>query len=210
MKDPAFLFYPGDYLRDTQCLSEKTQVAYDRIMCEHMRNICISQKQLNFFTKRLSEDEKEELKMILKKINSGYQIEWVAESIEKRRTYSESRRKNRTGKKRNISKTYDPHMENESENVNEIIIEIVKHLNQKTKNNYSYHSRNIQQLIMDRMEEKFTLKDFIKVIDNKCVEWLNTENAKWLRPETLFSVEHFDSYLQDKSSTTEILDMDTN
>ena len=73
--DPAFLFYPGDYLRDTQCLSEKTQVAYDRIMCEHMRNICISQKQLNFFTKRLSDDEKEELEMILMKNSKGYQIE---------------------------------------------------------------------------------------------------------------------------------------
>ena len=63
-KDPAFLFYPGDYLRDTQTMSEGTQVAYDRIMCEHMRNICISKKQLKFFTKRLSEDEIEELMMV--------------------------------------------------------------------------------------------------------------------------------------------------
>lgn len=98
----------------------------------------------------------------------------------------------------------------ENEDVNEILIEVIKYLNTKTKNNFSYHSRNTQQLIMDRMEEKFTLKDFIKVIDNKCAEWLNTEYAKWLRPETLFSVEHFDSYLQNKSSTMEILDMDTN
>ncbi len=112
--DPAFLFYPGDYLRDTQCLSEKTQVAYDRIMCEHMRNICITQKQLNFFTKRLSDDEKEELEMILKRNGNGYQIEWVAESIEKRRAYSESRRINRTGIKKKTSLTYDKHMENES------------------------------------------------------------------------------------------------
>ena len=117
--DPAFLFYPGDYLRDTQCLSEKTQVAYDRIMCEHMRNICITQKQLNFFTKRLSEDEKEELEMILTKNSKGYQIEWVAESIVKRRAYSESRRINRTGTKKKICKTYDTHMDNEIEDVNE-------------------------------------------------------------------------------------------
>src|SRR5690606_3988126 len=111
-KDPAFLFYPGDYLRDTQCLSEKSQVAYDRIMCEHMRNICITQEQLNFFTKRLSEDEKAEVKMLLKKIPGGYQIEWVAESICKRRDYSESRRKNKAGKTKNICKSYDSHMEN--------------------------------------------------------------------------------------------------
>jgi hypothetical protein len=81
-KDPAFLFYPGDYLRDTQCLSEKAQVAYDRIMCEHMRNICkdvskigITKDKLNFFTKRLSDDEKNDLMNVLIKINTIYQIE---------------------------------------------------------------------------------------------------------------------------------------
>ncbi len=127
--DPAFIFYPGDYLRDTQCLSEKTQVAYDRIMCEHMRNICISKKQLKFFTKRLDIDEQEELKMVLTEINGGYEITWVAESIVKRRKYSESRRKNRTGtikETNNISKTYVTHMEIE----NEIIIRKKKFINE--------------------------------------------------------------------------------
>lgn len=119
--DPAFLFYPGDYLRDTQCLSEPVQVAYDRIMCEHMRNICISQAQLDFFTKRLNSEQKKELLMVLKKTNTGFQIGWVAESIEKRRNYSESRRKNRT-KTKNISSSYDKHMEIEivNENINGI------------------------------------------------------------------------------------------
>lgn len=120
-KDPAFLFYPGDYLRDTQCLSEKAQVAYDRIMCEHMRNICISQQQLNFFTKRLSDDEKNELSFLLKKVEDGFQIEWVAESICKRKEYSESRRKNRKKDMINISSSYDKHMEIENINENEIV-----------------------------------------------------------------------------------------
>lgn len=121
--DPAFLFYPGDYLRDTQCLSERSQVAYDRIMCEHMRNICISQTQLDFFTKRLTPDEKGELLMVLTVIAGGFQIAWVADSIEKRREYSESRRKNRSSKKEvkpKDMKTYVQHMDNENEN--EIVI----------------------------------------------------------------------------------------
>ena len=119
-KDPAFLFYPGDYLRDTQLLSEKTQVSYDRIMCEHMRNICISQKQLNFLTKKLNEDELDELMMVLVKIDGGFHISWVSESISKRKAYSESRRSNRKGKVKedmiNTSLSYDSHMENENEN----------------------------------------------------------------------------------------------
>lgn len=115
--DPAFLFYPGDYLRDTQCLSEKPQVAYDRIMCEHMRNITITQERLEFFTKRLSADEKDELTHVLTKVDGGFMITWVAESISKRRGYSASRRQNRQGKSKkhisNTSSTYVNHMENE-------------------------------------------------------------------------------------------------
>lgn len=117
-KDPAFLFYPGDYLRDTQCMSEKSQVSYDRLMCEHMRNIKITPRQLKFFIKRLSEDEKEEVMETLTKVNGGFQISWVAESIMKRRAFSESRRKNRAGSKKKICATYDKHMENEIENEN--------------------------------------------------------------------------------------------
>ena len=113
-KDPAFLFYPGDYLRDTQCLSERSQVAYDRIMCEHMRNICITQQQLKFFTKRLTGDEKDELNMILTKVDDGYQIDWVVDSILKRRAYSESRRRNRKSKSKKTSESYDEHMEDEN------------------------------------------------------------------------------------------------
>jgi hypothetical protein len=114
-KDFCFLFYPGDYLRDTQCFSEKTQVSYDRIMCEHMRNMCITQQQLKFFTKRLNDDEREELMTCLIPINGGFQIQWVAESIEKRIAYGESRSKNKKGKGANTSKSYDIHMERESE-----------------------------------------------------------------------------------------------
>mgnify|MGYP001379918333 CR=1 FL=1 len=122
-KDPAFLFYPGDYLKDTQCLSEKSQVAYDRIMCEHMRNISehmnnitITKERVDFFTKRLSADEKAEVFHVLTKIGSNYQIEWVAESICKRKSYSESRAKNREGKTKEHMLTYETHMENANEN----------------------------------------------------------------------------------------------
>ena len=118
-KDFAFMFYPGDYLRDTQCLSEKAQVSYDRIMCEHMRNTCITQQQLKFFTKRLNQDELDELISILTPVNDGFQIEWVVQSINKYKAYSESRAKNRVGKtskNRDLpKKSYVPHMESESE-----------------------------------------------------------------------------------------------
>jgi hypothetical protein len=119
------MFYPGDYLRDTQCLSEKVQVAYDRIMCEHMRNICITQQQLNFFTKRLTEGEISELMFVLNKIEGGFEIEWVARSIRERISYIDSRRKNREGKTKedmiDISRTHDPHKEGEG--ISKIVVD---------------------------------------------------------------------------------------
>ena len=159
--DPAFLFYPGDYLRDTQCLSEGAQVAYDRIMCEHMRNICITQAQLDFFTKRLSVDEKNEIKMVVVKTSGGFHIPWVTDSIKKRREYSESRRKNKLSKgkpDKNISLSYDPHMDNVIENENEIIIGLKKeyqisvrklYANEKVKIIYDlelFFSKQLEQL----------------------------------------------------------------
>jgi len=181
--DPAFLFYPGDYLRDTQCLSEKVQVSYDRIMCEHMRNICISQQQLKFFTKRLSEDEKEELMYTLTKVNGGYQIEWVALSIMKRRAYSESRRKNKAGKKKNICKSYDNHMENEIENRDKD-----KNLKEEDKKSLDYLKNNLEDFKNDEFKNvnvNLEYRKFCDYLKSKGKRYKDYTAAfrNWLRSE---------------------------
>jgi hypothetical protein len=184
-KDPGFLFYPGDYLRDTQCLSEKAQVAYDRIMCEHMRNICITQDQLNFFTKRLSEDEKMELMMVVVKKDCGYQIEWVAESICKRKEYSASRRKNRSSKGNNISDTYDSHMDNE----NEIVIEDEK-IEKEEKFNFK------KSMVSYGFSERL-VSEWVKV--RKAKSLVNTETAfkKFIAEVEKGKPESLDKLLED-------------
>lgn len=120
-----FKFSPGDYLRDTQCLSEKAQVAYDRIMCEHIRHICITYEQHKFFTKRLNEDELYELNTVLVNTPTGFQIEWVVKSILDARAYSESRSVNREGKKKKKSTedmlTYVEHMDSNNNSNNNSI-----------------------------------------------------------------------------------------
>lgn len=190
-KDPAFLFYPGDYLRDTQCLSEACQVAYDRIMCEHMRNICISQEQLNFFTKRLTTEEKNELLFILKKINGGFQIEWVAESIVKRKDYSISRAKNRKSKPNEDVKTYVKHMENEIENKDEFLKGVVG-------------EKFPQNLLIPEMKKTF-IKNFPEAfidendlpalleIAKKIFKWLNLQGNFLAHKEQI--VENFETII---------------
>ena len=73
--------------------------------------------------------------------------------------------------------------------------EIIDYLNQKTGKHYKASTQKTKRLIRARFNENYTVDDFKKVIDNKCLEWSQDEKmSRYLRPETLFGT-HFDSYL---------------
>lgn len=76
--------------------------------------------------------------------------------------------------------------------------EVVNHLNKKTGSHYMASSRNTVSLIKARMAEGHSVDDFKTVIDVKAAEWLGTDQEQYLRPETLFSAKHFESYLNQK------------
>jgi uncharacterized phage protein (TIGR02220 family) len=75
-----------------------------------------------------------------------------------------------------------------------IYADIICHLNKMAKTDFRHSSQKTRELIKARLNDKFTLQDFITVIDKKTKEWMNTEWQKFLRPETLFS-NKFESYL---------------
>lgn len=72
--------------------------------------------------------------------------------------------------------------------------EIVDHLNDKAGTEYRYTTKATQQKINARLNEGYTLDDFIAVIDKKVADWKGTDMAKYLRPQTLFGT-NFESYL---------------
>ncbi|MFT8477706.1 MAG: conserved phage C-terminal domain-containing protein [Liquorilactobacillus sp.] len=73
--------------------------------------------------------------------------------------------------------------------------EIIDYLNEKAGTSYRATTKKTQTLIKARFNEKFSLDDFKRVIDNKVAEWKNdTAMNKFLRPETLFGTK-FESYL---------------
>lgn len=78
------------------------------------------------------------------------------------------------------------------------IVEILDYLNFKINSNYRTTSQKTKILISARLKEGFVLEDFKTVIDKKSDEWLNTDMAKYLRPETLFGTK-FESYLNQVS-----------
>lgn len=72
--------------------------------------------------------------------------------------------------------------------------EITEYLNNRAGTNYKHTTNKTKDLIKARFNEGFTLENFKEVIDKKCVEWMNTDMQKYLRPETLFGTK-FEGYL---------------
>ena len=88
--------------------------------------------------------------------------------------------------------------EDNSKEDNKIYIDVVAYLNEKAGTKYRASSEKTKEKIRARVAEGYTLEDFKTVIDNKCADWLNTDYAKFLRPETLFGTK-FEGYLNEKS-----------
>ena len=79
------------------------------------------------------------------------------------------------------------------------IKEIIDYLNITTNSHYTYKNKNTNRNINARLAEGHTVEDFKTVIDKKSSQWLkDPKMIGFLRPETLFSVGHFESYLNEK------------
>jgi len=113
---------------------------------------------------------------------------------------------------KNILNNYNEneiHNDNDNDNDNDVSYhdtyhdtckKVINHLNLRTGQHYKYNTDKTQKLIKARLNEKFTLNDFKTVIDKMCVEWMNTDMQKYLRPETLFGTK-FESYLNREVSS---------
>jgi len=134
MKDPAFLFYTSDFINGTKDMTNEEVGIYVRLLCRQHDKKTIKAK---LFEEIVSPESEIYEKFVKDGEGNYYNVRLRTES-EKRTAYSQSRRDNRLKHKekketpnqsydddvKNISKTYDKHMENENENeiINEDII----------------------------------------------------------------------------------------
>lgn len=94
----------------------------------------------------------------VKDSNGCFFNERLALEMQKRRAYSESRKNNRTKKDiLHISKTYDVHMENINENINEVIDVVI---------------------VEDANEKKTVRKKFVQPDENDVYNYMDELNAK--------------------------------
>jgi uncharacterized protein YdaU (DUF1376 family) len=110
-KDPAFLFYPSDFIVGTMFFSDEEVGKYIRLLCVQHQHNGISAE---IFSKCNSLIVRE--KFVLRD-DGKYINERLQSEIEKRHKYCESRRQNKQHML-NISSSYVEHMENENRNEN--------------------------------------------------------------------------------------------
>ena len=113
-KDPAFLFYPGDFVTGTQFFTDEQVGKYLRLLLAQHQLGHLKESHMIMICKSYDND-------IFSKFNKDKDGLWYNQRLEdeivKRKNYSESRGKNRSGKN-NISKSYDNHMENKNKDIN--------------------------------------------------------------------------------------------
>jgi uncharacterized protein YdaU (DUF1376 family) len=121
-KDPAILFYTSDFISGTLTMTDEQRGKYILLLCLQHQKGKLTEKDMLNICKTYNED----IFSKFKKNGQGlFFNERMDEEINKRKKYSESRRKNRSGKKKkpkedmsNTSETYVKHMEDEDENIN--------------------------------------------------------------------------------------------
>jgi uncharacterized phage protein (TIGR02220 family) len=80
--------------------------------------------------------------------------------------------------------------------VKELVSKVITYLNEKSGATYSCNKVNTT-VIAARYGDGFTISDFKRVIDKKCLQWLHTTQEKYLRPITLFQNSKFENYLNE-------------
>jgi len=144
----------------------------------------------------------------LYKIN--YHLEGYKVSIYRSENISVQEVKNTLQRVENYAAIPETISETTSNNIYIPYKEIIEHLNLKVGTNYKHSSKSTQKHIHARWEEGHRLEDFIKVIDNKVVDWLDdAKYSKYLRPETLFGTK-FESYLNKPKATQSVNTQPTN
>jgi len=77
--------------------------------------------------------------------------------------------------------------------------DVIVYLNSALNSKYKSGTSKTSSAINARIAEGHTLEDFKTVIDRKSTQWIGTDMAKYLRPETLFGTK-FEGYLNELAS----------
>lgn len=182
-KDPAFLFYPNDYLGGTMGMSFEQKGAYIDLLIFQFNNHQFTEEQAKQVLSICFSSVWEVLKNKFKKDGDFYFNERLREEISKRKAFSESRRNNALHAKK-PRKAYAKHMGNENENEN-------RDINKGNKSTdfdkfwNAYPNKKEKQETLKRWQKlKHTLPTIEIILEaiKKQIAWRNNANGEF-RPE---------------------------
>jgi hypothetical protein len=168
-KDPAVLFYTSDFLTGIIFMNNDEVGQYIKLLCLQHQTGHLDINEINNITK----SEKVIVKFVKDKDGKFYNIRMENEII-KRKKYSKSRASNRIGKTKrkkhmkNISLSYEQHMENENENENtnkDTVIKVLKDIKHKYGElNHVLLTDQEYKSLLEKFGESGT-KHWIKILD---------------------------------------------
>lgn len=74
--------------------------------------------------------------------------------------------------------------------------QVIAHLNAATGSHFKPNADVTRRHLDARLREGYAVEDCKRVVDTKAAQWLGTDMAKYLRPETLFGAK-FEGYLNE-------------
>ena len=150
-KDPAVLFYTSDFLTGTMTMTDEQVGKYIRLLCLQHQKGSLSEKDMLNICKSYDADV---FGKFSKTEDGLYFNDRMKTEAERRKSYSESRAKNRLKKHmNNICNTYEKHMENENENEN-IDSNNISDIKVNTNNILSLVDKKIDSEVSDKIKPK--------------------------------------------------------
>ena len=101
-KDPAFLFYPGDWLGGTMGMTLEEKGAYLELLVYQFNNYSFTEAQAKHMLSTCSADAWHTLKHKFKSENGNFYNERLRLEMTRRKKYTESRRINALGGKAKV------------------------------------------------------------------------------------------------------------
>lgn len=178
-KDPALLFYTNDFLAGTYTMSDEQVGKYIRLLCLQHQKYELTKKDMMNICKTYDKDIFEKFKLE----NGVYYNVRLREEAERRKAYSESRRKNRGSEK-----TYVEHMETVTETVTKTDNKrFTPPLLQDVKDFFKAKGYTEQSAI--RAFNHYDLANWHDTGGKPVKNWKQKMNTVWFKPENKIPAE---------------------
>lgn len=183
-KDPAFLFYTGDFSTGTQFFTDEQLGKYLRLLMAQHQLGHLQEKHMMLICKSYDKDIFDKFK---KDEEGLYYNERLQEEIIKRKNYSSSRSNNKKGKNKSIKqqkdkKSYDYHMENKDENKNIVKNKIIKYPELIEFEDY-FIENGFSVGLAQRVYKGYSEADWHDSRGNKIRNWKQKCQQVWFKPD---------------------------